>query len=290
MRLIAVILVVLTHTRHPFETGVAHFVLYNIPKFGTAILSIISGYLFWTNSKQSDRLLANKVRSLLIPYLIANGTVLGLSLVLQYVFGYDILNRLSFDYKLITEGILSLNSPPINPPTYFIRDIFIIFSIYSLIRWRKWVTLIYLVPLAIFGHLVLRIDVVILFAVGCLIGQFESTLSRNKIKFILYIALLIVSVICIIWFNDYAKFIISPFVFVLMLNLKINFPKIAGYAYILHLYHSPIMVAIFPLLSLYVTDPLFNVILQILFALFFAFLFYKIIHRFKPLLVLSGGR
>ena len=40
----------------------------------------------------------------------------------------------SFDLSLITEGLLSLSNEPINPPTYFIRDIFLLFCILAFFK------------------------------------------------------------------------------------------------------------------------------------------------------------
>ena len=137
IRLIAVILIVFTHTRNELEDGLAYFIVQRIPTFGTAILSIISGYLYFEISQHKKNLFFKKIKSLAIPYLIANITVLFLVLFAYYFFGYDTLNRLNFDFTLITEGIFSFNSAPINPPTYFIRDIFIIFSIIALVTQKE---------------------------------------------------------------------------------------------------------------------------------------------------------
>lgn len=113
IRLIAVILIVFTHTRNELEYGVAYFIVERIPTFGTAILSIISGYLYYEISRRKQNLFLKKIKSLAIPYLIANIIVLVLVLIAYYFLGYDALNRLSFDSSLITEGVFSFNSPPL---------------------------------------------------------------------------------------------------------------------------------------------------------------------------------
>jgi hypothetical protein len=55
-----------------------------------------------------------------------------LVLILNYGFGYNPLNRLSYDFSILTQGLFALNERPINPPTYFITDIFVLFSIIAL--------------------------------------------------------------------------------------------------------------------------------------------------------------
>ena len=127
VRLIAVILITFTHTRNNLESGFTYFIVEELPKYGTAILSIISGYLYYTISRHKTGLFDKKIKSLVIPYLIANFSILFLVLIFNYGFGYNPLNRLSYDWSIVLEGLFSLNSPPINPPTYFIRDIFILF-------------------------------------------------------------------------------------------------------------------------------------------------------------------
>lgn len=60
IRLIAVILIVFTHTRNGLESGIAHFIVEGIPPFGTAILSIISGYLYFEISRHRKNLFLKK--------------------------------------------------------------------------------------------------------------------------------------------------------------------------------------------------------------------------------------
>lgn len=117
MRLVAVILIVFTHTRNDLTNGISFFIIEKIPTFGTAILSIVSGYLYFEISRLKPNLFLNKIKSLAIPYLIANVLILSMVLFFKYVLGYDSLNRLPYDYTLLTEGIFALNSVPINPPT-----------------------------------------------------------------------------------------------------------------------------------------------------------------------------
>ena len=76
IRIIAVILITFTHTRNSLTEGVNYFIIEQLPPYGTAILSIISGYLFYSVTKNKDRIFQKKIKSLAIPYLIANFSVL----------------------------------------------------------------------------------------------------------------------------------------------------------------------------------------------------------------------
>ena len=46
IRLVAVILITFTHIRHNFTDGPMFYMLEVIPKYGTLILSLVSGYLY----------------------------------------------------------------------------------------------------------------------------------------------------------------------------------------------------------------------------------------------------
>jgi len=288
LRLIAVTLIVFTHTRHNFESGVFYFVIEKIPTFGTMVLSIISGYLYWSISRNKKKLFEKKVKSLLVPYFIANSSVIVLVLISNYVFGYNALNRLSFDYTLLTEGLLSLNSPPVNPPTYFVRDIFIVFVLAELLFKKNFKMLFIIIPLAFFGKLILRYDVLIAFIIGAFIAQYYVYVLKYK-KTIISIALLFL-VLTFIYFPFQSKFFIAIIAFVSVTNLNFKFVEVGGYSYLLHLYHSPVIVILYPVLSIFITNPYFLVIIQIILALFFCYLLYLFTRKFKFFKILSGGR
>ncbi|MGO3238195.1 MAG: acyltransferase family protein [Psychroflexus halocasei] len=286
IRLIAVILIVFTHTRNGLESGIAHFIVEGIPPFGTAILSIISGYLYFEISRHRKNLFFKKVKSLAIPYLIANIIVLILVLLAKYILGYDALNRLNFDFSLITEGIFSLNSPPINPPTYFIRDIFIIFTIIALITQRELKSLFVIIPFLLFGTLILRLDVAFLFLIGVLYSKYKNNINK---KFLILTAI-IMSLILGFFFIPFLKFPVSFLIFILLIDVKLSFYKTGRFSYLLHLYHSPIIVISYPLLSLFIENPIIKIIAQITTALVFVFVFFMITKKFNFLKILSGGR
>lgn len=286
IRLVAVVLIVFTHTRNEIENGISYFIVQRIPTFGTAILSIISGYLYFEISRHKQNLFFKKIKSLVIPYLIANISVLLLVLLAYYFLGYNALNRLNFDFSLITEGIFSLNSPPINPPTYFIRDIFIIFSIIALVTKKEFKTLFLIIPYLLLGTLILRLDVAFLFLIGVLYAKYNRKLSS---KFLI-ITTIIISVFLGLFYNEFLKFPISFLIFVLLINVQFGALNTGRYSYLLHLYHSPIMVISYPILSNFIENPIINLISQILLACSLVYLLFLITKKYAFLKILSGGR
>ena len=285
IRLVCVILITFTHTRNELQSGFSFFIVEQLPLLGTAILSIISGYLYSTVSRKKH-LFSRKVKTLLVPYLMANISVLIVVLTAVFLLDYNPLNRLCLDRSLFLEGLLSLNSPPINPPTYFIRDIFIIFSIISLITQKELRSLIVLIPLILFGTLIIRFDVVALFIIGMLYGRFKQLFNKNY--FITISAIL--SILILIYLPEYIKFPISFLAFVLIIDVKFNFYNTGRFSYLLHLYHSPIMVISYPVLNLYIDNPFLKIALQILIAILVAYLLFITTTKYKTLRILSGGR
>lgn len=286
IRLIAVILITFTHTRHDLSSGLLYTIVEKLPTYGTAVLSVISGYLYFTVSKDKENLWMSKIKSLIIPYSIANVGVLLLVLFANYVLGYNSLNRLSYDFRLITEGILALNSPPINPPTYFIRDIFMVFTMIELLIKRNYYTLIVVVPVLIWGTLFLRLDVVILFAVGCIYAYYKPRLNH----YWLICGLVLVTILFGWAFIGWMKFPVALLLFVLMVDWKVNIGHTGRYSYLLHLYHSPLIVITFPIINRFIHYTPLNLLIQILTAISGAYVLYMLVQRNKYLKVLSGGR
>jgi hypothetical protein len=217
---------------------------------------------------------------------MANISVLIVVLTAVFLLDYNPLNRLSLDRSLFLEGLLSLNSPPINPPTYFIRDIFIIFSVISLITQKELRSLIVLIPLILFGTLIIRFDVVALFIIGMLYGRFKQLFNKNYLITISAI----LSILILIYLPEYIKFPISFLAFVLIIDVKFNFYNTGRFSYLLHLYHSPIMVISYPVLNLYIDNPFLKIALQILIAILVAYLLFITTTKYKTLRILSGGR
>lgn len=287
IRLIAVILITFTHIKHGFNDGPMYYILEVIPKYGTLILSLVSGFLYnEVSSKNSNSgLVYRKIKSLLLPYLIANVLVITPVLVLNY-FGYNFLNRLNYDYTLITQGILSLSSPPINPPTYFIRDLFIIFLIVSLIRNKTYSVLIILIPLAVFGKILLRFDILILFTIGVLFSMYRYYFEKYLVSILLFASALV-----FLFFNYLIlfKYVLTILLFINVMRIKLGFVKTGGYTYLLHLYHAPIIVFLYPLINKYIESPYLKVFLQIGIVTLLSLILFKVIRVLK-LNVVIGNR
>lgn len=286
IRLIAIILIAFTHTRYNIDNTTELLIIKTLPTIGTSILSVISGYLFWKYTKNSDHIFQKKVKSLLIPYIIANLVVLIPSIILHNIFNINLLNRLEFNYKLITEGLFSLNSPPINPPTYFVRDLFVIYSIIAILFNKNWKLLLFLIPVIIFGKLILRYDILILFVSGILIARFEKYISNKYIIILLFF----LSVITIVLLPEYQRYLTSITIFLIMTRFEINFPYTGGFTYLLHLYHTPIIVISYPFIVRFIPNSFLNVIIQVLISVAIITILYMLSRKCKILKILSGSR
>lgn len=285
-RLCAVILITFTHTTHSVESGLLFVILEQLPTFGTAILSVISGYLYIVVSSKKPDLFQKKVKSLLVPYLIANAVVLALVLIANYGFGHNMLNRLAFDENLILDGLLALNRAPINPPTYFIRDVFVIFAILSLVFQREVKALFVLVPVLAFGSLFLNPGIVFLFAAGCFYAQFGGRFEKQSVIILFFI----LSVATAVFAIEYLKFPVAILLFIAIVDLKFPTYKTGRFSYLLHLYHSPVMIVAYAASVRFVDDVLSLVLIQILVAIVAAYVIFLASCVYKPLLILSGGR
>ena len=285
-RLICVLLLIFTHTRHNYSEGLAYFILEEVPKIGTLILSLISGYLYYSVSRKSKNILEKKVKSLLIPYLIANISVLSLVLIANFIFEINFLNRLDFNFDLIFEGIMALNSPPINPPTFFIRDIFIIFVLIEIFRNKKYFLLMLILPLAIYGELILRYEILYLFLIGLLTAKYSEKLGNSAI-----IMTTVIFWLPLFYFNiAEVKHLMSILFFIVILAVNLNFKNVGGFTYLLHLYHSPIIVFVYPIISYYFSNQLVLVIYQIILSIIFIYALYFFTRKISFLKLISGQR
>ncbi len=291
IRLLAVILITFTHTKNDFHTGIPQFLFQELPLLGTILLSLISGFLYYKVSKNKNNLLRHKVKTLLIPYLVANVLILGLVLLAYFVFHQNYLQRLTFDSTLFTEGILALHSPPINPPTYFIRDLFIVFVCIEIIKNRNIYLFIGFLLLCLFGKPFLRLDIPLLFLIGLGIAHFSSFIDHYRTKILL--TLLSIS-LCIWIFQPSAieilKFPISLFIFIYMINRNFTFYNVGAYTYLLHLYHVPFIVVSYPLLNRIVQHAFCNVGYQIIISLALTYILFMITRKYKSLRFICGGK
>lgn len=263
-----VILITFTHIRHGFADGPAYFLLEILPPYGTLVLSVISGYLFACHPLGKE-ILGVKIRTLLIPYLVANLAVI-LPVLALHMTGYDYLNRLPYDTTLISEGLFALHSPPVNPPTYFVRDLFALFCCIALFK-RNWYALLVIVPLLVFGNLLLRYDIAVMFALGFALRKLSATGNQKWI----ITAVVLLTGICFYlspeW-NHCTRHCIAFLIFLWIVDLKIEFPNTGGYTYCLHLYHTPVMIFLFPILHALWPNPYFEAASQIVLAALFSML------------------
>nr|WP_297306980.1 hypothetical protein [uncultured Flavobacterium sp.] len=290
-RLLAVILITLTHTRNEFSSGTLFFIFEELPQIGTVLLSLISGYLYFKFSRKKENFYKTKVKNLLIPYLIANLSILFLVLIANYFLNINLLNRLTYDHTLITEGILSLNSPPINPPTYFIRDLFMIFTILEIIKNKNIYLLLLLIPMLFIGKLFLRLDIVVLFTSGMVIAYFSDWIKLNRN--IIYLILIPATIIFAYFYSaniSFIKYPISLLIFILLLNNKIMFYNVGAFTYLLHLYHSPIIVVLHPIISKLTKNNVLNPILQVILSIFFVYVLYLLTRKITFLKILTGQK
>jgi len=286
-RLIAVLLITFNHTKHNLTEGAAYWIFEQLPLFGTPLLLLVCGYLFSAVSKKKNEpLFLKKVKSLLIPFIMANLVVLIPVALFYYIFDLNYLNRLVFDYKLITDGIFALNDVPINPPTYFIRDIFIVFVAVELVLYKNWKMLFILVPLLIFGKIIIRWDIPLIFTIGYLLDAYAHYLK----KYWLYSIAIILIILSVINDNLHLNNAVGFLLFLISLEIKVKFIKTGAYTYLLHLYHSPVMVFSHSILSLFIENEVINVICQIIISMVSIYLLYLLTRRFSKLQILSGFR
>lgn len=286
------IIISLTHTRNSFSEGTwEYFVFEELPQIGTVLMGIISGFLFIQVSKNQKKWFPKKIKNLLIPFLLANLLVLVLVLIADLFLGINTLNRLDFTSIIVTDGIFALNAPPINPPTYFIRDLFILYCIISLIFNKNFKTLIFILPVLLFGEIFLKTELPFLFLLGCSLGHFYEIIKKYN-RYIVWVLIGILVFYFVLFSYDILKikYLISLLIFIIFVNLNIKFYNLGAYSYLYYLYHSPIIVISFPILNKFVNNILYNSLIQILVCIFCSISFYLLTRKFKYLRIFCGGK
>src|SRR5690606_22068984 len=133
----------------------------------------------------------------------------------------------------------------------FIRDIFVIFVLIELIKNKNIYMLLIIIPLFIFGNLLLRYDILILFLAGMVIAKYETQLILPKIRIILLSILTLLCFILILKTDiTIYKYPTALLIFLIVINRDIKFYNTGSYSYLLHLYHSPIIVATYPVVQI----------------------------------------
>jgi succinoglycan biosynthesis protein ExoH len=93
------------------------------------VLSFISGYLLFRSGIDTKPrlLLAKKIHSLVVPFLVFNLPFVAVALVLQMTGKLDISYQLvPFNWSEFADAAFSLRRQPINYPLFFLRDLFVI--------------------------------------------------------------------------------------------------------------------------------------------------------------------
>ena len=286
LRLLSVVLLTLTHTKHSITGAVPYFFVETLPTYGTSLLSIISGFLYMEYSSRGPDLLKKKVRTLVVPYLISNLLVLSM-VCIMYLFGYDFLNRLSFDVNIILDGLLAFGSEPVNPPTYFIRDIFLIFCVISVLR-GNYLAIIFIAPYLAFGQLFLRPDVVFLFFCGVILSRFRDSFEAHANRVVGLLLLSVATALLYDWIWI-LKFLICIMIFFLSYRIRVRFFRVGGLSYLLHLYHAPVIVVLHPLVSRFAVSELMGVAIQFTLTVSIVCVAHLLLKRLN-VTFLTGGR
>lgn len=286
LRLIAVCLITLTHSKIEFTDPQNIFLFEYLPMIGTPVLTLISGYLFAEVSIMRKDLLKNKIKTLLIPFLIANGSVLLLTFI-GSLMGFNVLSRLSLgDPSILYNGLLALQVPPVNPPTYFIRDIFVLFLIIDAFKNRHYYNLLFLLPLMFFGHVFIRNDIPVLFSVGFLVARLKN---RAKLMSVLKILSVPVAILLFVKTGvETYRYPIAIAFFLLTVNLHIKFFDVGAFTYLLHLYHSPVLVILSSFII--ISSPVTELLVQIAVCYILIYILFRLTRYYKPLRILCGGK
>ena len=132
----------------------------------------------------------------------------------------------------------------------------------------------------------MRYEILALFIVGIMISKYLNNKTRKYFQLVLLILL----PLSYYFYGPIMKHLISIFIFVSIININVKFFNVGGYTYLLHLYHSPVIVFIYPLLSNYISDTYMLVILQIILSISTVYLLFLITRKFTVLKILSGQR
>ena len=160
------------------------------------------------------------------------------------------------------------------------------FSIIALITQKEWKALLVLIPFVLFGKLIIRWDIAFLFVSGIIYAMASERLNKNILLSICGLSIVVV----VLFFDAYLKFPVALFLFMLTVDLKIKYLNTGRFSYLLHLYHSPVMVITYPVISYLISDITLRVVTQIIWAIAMAYLLFLTTKKIPALKILSGGR
>lgn len=129
-----------------------------------------------------------------------------------------------------------------------------------------------------------------MFSIGAIIAIYYKYILQHKSKIITLIFL--GTLLCFYYSKDIIvlKYPLAVLIFIFCASIKISFINVGAYTYLLHLYHSPIMVVSYPILAKYIANPTLNVIAQITVSIVSAWILHLAIKRYKKLKFICGGR
>src|SRR5690625_99482 len=136
------------------------------------------------------------------------------------------------------------------------------------------------------GKFILRYDVGLVFLLGILYARFYNRVS----KICLLVLLGVVSVLVGIWAVEYLKYSVAFFFFILFLDIPFRLYKTGRFSYLLHLYHAPLIVILYPILEKWIFNPYLLIFAQIFLSIFIVYLFYLVTKSNSKFKILSGGR
>src|SRR5690606_33030837 len=116
-----------------------------------------------------------------------------------------------------------------------------------------------------------------------------SQIFKSQIKQIIVILLAIVSLLLIFKTGvSVYKYPIALLVFIWAISTKIKFYNVGAYSYLLHLYHSPIIVCLYPLIKRISSNEFLLVLLQVVVSFVCGYLLYIVTRKIPCLRILCG--
>jgi len=157
-------------------------------RFSVTILTIMSGFIMF--AKRSDtrgwRTVDKKVRTLLVPFLFWNLSLVAALYLAQYfgVLSGQRLNLLTTDPQVWADAAFAYSTRPVNYPLYFLRDLFVISIIAVLASRLVRVAVIPVIAASVLiaeynldGNLILRTPVLIAFFFGAALAIYKVPLD-----------------------------------------------------------------------------------------------------------------
>jgi len=170
------------------------------------LLSIMSGYIFFARQAYLQKLktLKNKTRTILIPFLIFNLSLVIIVFIAQKN-GFAMENRIILvngDLNTWLNAMFALNGQPVNYPLHFLRDLLVVFIFaiflgkgFARFPWVAIALCIIVASLNLDGRLILRDDVFLCFAVGGFLAVIGADIGWFE-KRTLILPLLILLAVC----------------------------------------------------------------------------------------------